>query len=337
VEAFLSEPGRARSGAGGLWIFVGDRPVQDRSLARAVASAYGAALAAGRYPVGAVFVALPPDLVDVNVHPQKAEVRFAHARAVTDALHQVLGAQLSQSLDLAPSATRAAATQPWHGGTASHGSAVSHRSAVSTEEDGWTWSGASAAIEPRPPRGAVTTDARAHDARRADGLRYVGRAGDHFLLFEDADAVLFVDARRAARATLSARAKAEWGEGRLVAQRLLFPATVAVGKTEAEAVERHSGLLARLGFDVRRTGPEVIGMHSVPRLLATVAPETLLAVPLAAIAAGTLDDDVGGCIEAMAKIAAEARRIDEREPLDRAAIAAGTVDRVTLGSLRGDR
>jgi len=100
IEAHLSEPQRARSGAGGLALFVNDRPVQDRALARAVASAYGEALERGRYPVGAVFIELAPELVDVNVHPQKAQVRFAHARALSDAVYSIIAAQMTSSLGL---------------------------------------------------------------------------------------------------------------------------------------------------------------------------------------------------------------------------------------------
>ena len=86
VEAFLSRPERARTGATALWIFVNGRHVRDRALARAIAQAYGSVLEPGRYPVGVAYLDLPHDLVDVNVHPQKAEVRFADGRAVADAL-----------------------------------------------------------------------------------------------------------------------------------------------------------------------------------------------------------------------------------------------------------
>lgn len=91
VEAYLSRPERARTGAAWLQIFVNGRPVRDRTLARSVALAYGSVLEAGRYPVGVVYLDLPFELVDVNVHPQKAEVRFADARAVSDALFKIVG------------------------------------------------------------------------------------------------------------------------------------------------------------------------------------------------------------------------------------------------------
>lgn len=92
--AALGRPEDARSGATGLHIFVNLRPVKDRALARAVALAYGNLLAPGRYPVGALFVDVPPADVDVNVHPQKSEVRFAHSARVLDALTRVLGKAL---------------------------------------------------------------------------------------------------------------------------------------------------------------------------------------------------------------------------------------------------
>ncbi|HHH10633.1 MAG TPA: DNA mismatch repair endonuclease MutL, partial [Sorangium sp.] len=75
IEAYLSSPERARMGAGGLHLFVNRRPIVDRGIIRAISSAYGDSLPRGRYPLGAVFITMPPELLDVNVHPQKTEVR----------------------------------------------------------------------------------------------------------------------------------------------------------------------------------------------------------------------------------------------------------------------
>src|SRR5882672_6334768 len=108
VEAFLSRPEHARSGAGGLKLLVNGRPVRDRALLHTVAQAYGSVLERGRYPRGVVYVDLPPELVDVNVHPQKAEVRFADPRAVTDALYHVLSTELARAFSL-PAPSRS----PW--------------------------------------------------------------------------------------------------------------------------------------------------------------------------------------------------------------------------------
>jgi DNA mismatch repair protein MutL len=83
IEAYLSRPEHARSGAGGLRLFVNGRSVRDRALAVTIAQAYGSVLERGRYPRGVVYLDLPPEFLDVNVHPQKAEVRFADQRATS--------------------------------------------------------------------------------------------------------------------------------------------------------------------------------------------------------------------------------------------------------------
>ncbi|MCC6522946.1 MAG: DNA mismatch repair endonuclease MutL, partial [Polyangiaceae bacterium] len=145
VEAYLSAPGRARTGAGGLTLLVNGRPVQDRALARAVAVAYGAALEPGRYPLGVVYLDLPPALVDVNVHPQKAEVRFAEPRAVSDAVYAAVAAALPwaearSDADRRPASSRserhraaseASAAEPWQWSGAESGQRASYAPATS--------------------------------------------------------------------------------------------------------------------------------------------------------------------------------------------------------------
>src|SRR5580698_6171733 len=100
LEAHLAPPERARAGAAGLHLLVNGRAVRDRALARAVAQAYGSVLEPGRYPVGVVYVDLPAAEVDVNVHPQKAEVRFADARACFDAVTRELHAALARAFSV---------------------------------------------------------------------------------------------------------------------------------------------------------------------------------------------------------------------------------------------
>src|SRR5882672_6199308 len=105
VEGFLSRPERARAAASALTLFVNGRTVRDRALSRAVAQAYGSVLEGGRYPLGVVYLEIDPSLVDVNVHPQKAEVRFADGRAVGEALFRILADELARAFGM-PVATR---------------------------------------------------------------------------------------------------------------------------------------------------------------------------------------------------------------------------------------
>jgi len=111
IEAFLSRPEHARSGAGGLRLFVNGRSVRDRALAVTIAQAYGSVLERGRYPRGVVYLDLPPEFLDVNVHPQKAEVRFADPRATADAVYGTLSRALAGAFSL-PTPNRNAWSKP---------------------------------------------------------------------------------------------------------------------------------------------------------------------------------------------------------------------------------
>ncbi|HET9955786.1 MAG TPA: DNA mismatch repair endonuclease MutL [Polyangiaceae bacterium] len=105
VEAYLSRPEAARAGGAGLHLFVNGRNVRDRALLATIAHAYGSVLEKGRYPRGVVYLDIAPELVDVNVHPQKSEVRFADPRAVSDVVYALVSRNLASAFSLPPQAT----------------------------------------------------------------------------------------------------------------------------------------------------------------------------------------------------------------------------------------
>jgi DNA mismatch repair protein MutL len=100
VEAFLTRPERARPGAAGLWLIVNGRVVRDRMLAATIAQSFGSVIPAGNYPRGVVYLDMPPELLDVNVHPQKTEVRFVDPRACADAVYSIVSRELASALSI---------------------------------------------------------------------------------------------------------------------------------------------------------------------------------------------------------------------------------------------
>jgi DNA mismatch repair protein MutL len=90
VQCFLGAPELAQTTARGVQLFVGRRPVRDRGLLHALAMGYGELVPRGRYPVAVVLVDVPSGAVDVNVHPQKSEVRFSDPNAVYAAVRHVI-------------------------------------------------------------------------------------------------------------------------------------------------------------------------------------------------------------------------------------------------------
>ena len=97
VSCFLGAPELAQTTARGVQLFVGRRPVRDRGLLHALAMGYGELVPRGRYPVAIVLVDAPGGSVDVNVHPQKSEVRFADPGAVHAAVRHVVQAGVARA------------------------------------------------------------------------------------------------------------------------------------------------------------------------------------------------------------------------------------------------
>ncbi|HEX4452716.1 MAG TPA: DNA mismatch repair endonuclease MutL [Kofleriaceae bacterium] len=97
VTCYLGAPELAQTTARGVQLFVGRRPVRDRGLLHAIAMGYGELVARGRYPVAIVHVDGPVGSIDVNVHPQKAEVRFADPGAVHAAVRHVVQAGIARA------------------------------------------------------------------------------------------------------------------------------------------------------------------------------------------------------------------------------------------------
>ena len=97
ITAYLASPDLAQTTARGVQIFVGKRPIRDRTLLHALAMGYGELVARGRYPVAVLLLDAPAGSVDVNVHPQKQEVRFADAPAVAAAVRHVVQAGIASA------------------------------------------------------------------------------------------------------------------------------------------------------------------------------------------------------------------------------------------------
>jgi DNA mismatch repair protein MutL len=286
LEAYLSLPERARLGATGLWLFVNGRPVNDRAVTRAVAHAYGSVLEAGRYPVGVVYLELPPELVDVNVHPQKAEVRFADARAVQGSTHRLiergLGVALSSRagfgavrpapFERAPDAALPArATFEGSGSRAAPTPLAPGRDG----DDGSppTRGETSASLEgSRPyPTGAGPNPLRVTDAEGApapnESMTFLAQLKRMFLLCETEDALVVLDQHAAAERVLFDRLKRSFLERSIAQQVLLVPETFDASSEDLSLVEEHREACLALGVDVRAVGPGRLGVFAVPQLL----------------------------------------------------------------------
>lgn len=292
VEAFLSRPEQARAGAGGLSILVNGRPVRDRAILVTIAQAYGSVLERGRYPRGVVYVDLAPELVDVNVHPQKAEVRFADARAASDAVYQILSKALVSAFSLPPVSRASWGRAP---------ARVAEPAATPREEPAYRPAPptarelpfdallASVQRTPPPPEVASSVEpslvaARDHAAAPIrprpevpwSSLRFIAQLRMTYLICEGADGIYLLDQHAAAERVTFTRLRREYQARSVPSQALLFPLVVDVTEAELLLVEERQKEIAEVGLDVRARGATSLSIHAMPRLLSRASPERLL-------------------------------------------------------------
>jgi DNA mismatch repair protein MutL len=281
IEAMLGPPERARAGATGLALLVNGRHVRDRLLARAVAHAYGSVLDGGRYPVGVVWIEIPPELVDVNVHPQKAEVRFADARGVFDAITRELHAGLARAFSI-PSLPANPFVQPTPTMKTLGHEAQAARAVIAIESyQPPTMSPASLLSEQNLFAGGAVQAPAAQQARYSL-LRYVGQMRGMFLVCEGEDGLYVLDQHAAAERVTFDRLRRAHEKRQLEMQRLLVPEIVEIAQTEVALLEENGEAVAHLGMEVRAVADNAVAVHAVPALLARRAEPGRLVRDLAA-------------------------------------------------------
>jgi DNA mismatch repair protein MutL len=280
VEAFLSRPERARAAASALTLLVNGRAIRDRALLRAVAQAYGSVLEPGRYPLGVVYLEIDPALVDVNVHPQKAEVRFADGRAVGEALFRILADELARAFGM-PVAVRAWGRPREESVREAVRAAFTGPPAEAVAPLPWSFVASeplpSGAPEPSPDaRAYPPVDARSEERPAFSRLSFVAQVRQTFLVCEGGDGLYVLDQHAAAERVTFDRLRKAYAGRDVATQALLFPVSVEVTARDATFVDEEQAAFVALGLDVRAIGPTTVAVYALPRLLARAKPENVV-------------------------------------------------------------
>ena len=280
ITGFAGLPTLHRPDAAQQYLFVNSRPVRDRLLIGAVRAAYGDLIPRGRSPLLALFVALPPREVDVNVHPTKAEVRFRNVRGV----RSLIAGALRQALENA--GHRASAT----GGSATL-DALAQRLAAAGEA-GPAASGrrlpawSPTAVRSRLSHGLVEamqaplTGIAAPSADASIGTlpaaadvldRPLGAARaqlhETYIVAQTRDSVVIVDQHAAHERLVYERMKAQLATGGVVRQALLIPVIVELDADEIAALAEANEVLLGLGLLLETFGPGAVLVREVPAVL----------------------------------------------------------------------
>lgn len=284
---FAGLPTWHRANALAQYVFVNGRPVRDRQIAGAIRAAYMDYLSADRHPSLALFLECPPKTVDVNVHPAKAEVRFADPGLIRGL---VIGA-LRQSLD---SALHRAT--PSHAAAAVAGFVQRPQAALFSRpppprdwdrDRNWDWRASPAAPGMSDADQALydaepAADARAHERPpEADDLAAplgAARAQIHetYIVAQTRDGLVLVDQHAAHERLVYERLKRERAQSGVARQALLSPLVVDLDAADVARLIDASDLLGSLGLAIEPFGPGAVAVHETPAALKVGAVEPLL-------------------------------------------------------------
>ena len=265
--AALGDEGPVR---GSQNVFVNRRIVKDRTIAHAITEAYSVATIKERSPEVHLFVQIPPDRVDVNVHPTKAEVRFLEQSLVHEVLRRALGEALGQGrapeLQFTPFAPRADEPRPMSIPGVLAGASVGSRwdpqSGPMATVDA---SAGSAAWSERPTPGEAA--ASPQGATEIRPMIPLGQFRDTFIIAIDDEGVAIIDQHVAHERVLFERVMETLTAGRLESQRLLTPILIEMSPAERQALAQHTATLDRFGLEIEEFGGDSLRLSAVPAIL----------------------------------------------------------------------
>jgi len=279
VRGLVSPPSFHRANRGYITLFVNGRWVQDARLTYAVIQAYHTLLPTGRYPLAVVMVSLPPEDVDVNVHPTKAEVRFRDGDRVFRAVQKAVRRTL---IERSPVPTAARSPASWQIPFGQRREA--HRERLIGLRPHAV--GQQLGLETHPSKVKVPGQASAPAEGGVPPLRVVGQLKSMYIVAEGPEGMYLIDQHAAHERVLfeqllTARQKAE-----VASQALLEPRPVELSPEVADLLEGHLDVLGRLGFQVEPFGGATMLVRAVPTIAKGADPALVLEDVAAALLAG---------------------------------------------------
>jgi len=231
VRGFAQRPAQAKPSGRKGYVFVRGRPIRDPFILRAAEAGYRSTIAPGDRPSLVLFLELPGDAVDVNVHPSKLEVRFRDKFFVEKVVEQAVRAALGPLAAAAPLGA------------------------------GGSWTGLGAELPPGAPQDLFASNPLAPSPQLLAPLLQVF---DTYIVFQTESGIAIVDQHSAHERVLYERAMRQLTGDGASAQRLLLPLTLEFTAPELEAIDAHRELLRRVGYEVEPFSGRAVVVHTAP-------------------------------------------------------------------------
>ena len=283
VRGFAGPPSLHWSSRAHIVLFVNGRWIRDNQLTYAVIQAYHTLLPTGRYPLAVLFISVPLNLVDVNVHPAKTEIRFRQGVSAFGTVQRAVRAALLGSAPVRSAGTFEQLVNPgWEG-------ALDSRAFRRRDEPGWQsplgWerdavpdvdlpaSSTAPVAEQEPPLATPRPFSDELGGDRLPIMRVVGQVGASYIIAEGPEGLFLVDQHAAHERVLYEQFLAAWDGSGLTRQGLVTGVALHLPPAQASLLAESLHIFARLGFDIEPFGPNAFMVRTVPAMLSKINPE----------------------------------------------------------------
>jgi DNA mismatch repair protein MutL len=286
LSGWLALPTFSRSQADLQYFYVNGRMVRDKLVMHAIKQAYHDVLYRDRYPAYILFLEIAPNMVDVNVHPTKHEVRFREGRVIHDFVSVTVHDALAH-----PHAEEETCHSSQH---------VEPKNIPTPEDTGevTTWSNSRENVPSALPIKTVAPMQHTYRPQNHNHVHKVqeqlalyknlsedpvkvaadiespplgfaiGQLQGIYILAENASGLVMIDMHAAHERVMYEKMKAAFAERSMATQSMLVPHTLSLSEREADCVEQYEEFFTQLGFQVERLGKDTIAVRAVPQLLA---------------------------------------------------------------------
>jgi DNA mismatch repair protein MutL len=251
VTGFVSPITLTRASRSYLSFFVNRRWVQNRMLAYALEEAYQGLLMVGRHPIAVINISLPPQDLDVNVHPTKSEVRFRNERDVFSAIQKAVRNTLTAQAPMPTLDTLSGPLQPASASQAERLPAFTARPEEAVTRNPLA----------TPPQSTEPV------AKSLPILRVVGQMANTYVIAEGPDGMYLIDQHAAHERVLFEKIRNERSRRAVEIQGLLQPVPVELTVRQQELMESQAEALSEYGFGIEHFGERTYLVRSVPALL----------------------------------------------------------------------
>ncbi|MGD9334782.1 MAG: DNA mismatch repair endonuclease MutL [Desulfobacterales bacterium] len=277
IQGWISSPRITRSTSRGIYLYVNQRFVRNRVIQNALFQGYGSRLMKGQFPMAVLFIHVPSDQLDVNVHPTKHEVKFAQQKKIHDAVSGIVEKSLHladqpewrpkrfpepESMDVKSRISESAPhfSIPKKEISIRHPATRTQHPASSIQKPASPWN---QDLRFTPTSGQTELWPR----KRFADLKVIGQFHDTYILCESLDRIVLIDQHAAHERIIFDQLKNRSQASKKSAQKLLIPETIDLGYREAKILEELIPDLNELGLEIEPFGGNTFVVKSVPSLL----------------------------------------------------------------------